>query len=149
MSLQKDIESIVKSVNLELYDTTIVNENDETIYRISVISNEIKDGKKVGVSLDSCVELTHLISPLLDVTPPVSGEYRLEVGSPGIERKLVSISQFSKSIGEKVALTLNDKTKLRGTLTKVEESKIFVDVDGEINEVEFNDINKAKTYFEW
>jgi ribosome maturation factor RimP len=149
MSLQNDIESIVKSVGLELYDTTIVNENDETIYRISVISNELKDGKKVGVSLDSCVELTHLISPLLDVTPPVSGEYRLEVGSPGIERKLVNLSHFSKSIAEKVALTLSDKKKLKGILTKVEGSKIFVDVDGEINEIDFNDINKAKTYFEW
>jgi len=149
MSLQSDIESIVKSVDLELYDTAIVNENDETIYRVSVISNELNDGKKVGVSLDSCVELTHLISPLLDVTPPVSGEYRLEVGSPGIERKLTTISQFSKSIGERVALTLGDKTKLRGTLTKVEGSKVFVDVDGDINEVDFNDINKAKTYFEW
>ena len=149
MSLQNDIESIVKSVGLELYDTTIVNENDETIYRVSVISNEIKDGKKVGVSLDSCVELTHLISPLLDVTPPVSGEYRLEVGSPGIERKLANLSQFSKSIAEKVALTLSDKTKLRGTLTKVDGSKIFLDVDGDLKEVGFNDINKAKTYFEW
>jgi len=149
MSLQNDIESIVKSVGLELYDTTIVNENDETIYRVSVISNEIKDGKKVGVSLDSCVELTHLISPLLDVTPPVSGEYRLEVGSPGIERKLANLSQFSKSIAEKVALTLSDKTKLRGTLTKVDGSKIFLDVDGDLKEVDFNDINKAKTYFEW
>jgi len=149
MSLQSDIESIVKSVGLELYDTTIVSENDETIYRVSIISNEIKDGKRVGVSLDSCVELTHLISPLLDVTPPVSGEYRLEVGSPGIERKLVNLSHFSKSLGDKVALALSDKTKVRGTLTKVEDSKVFVDVDGEINEIDFNDINKAKTYFEW
>ncbi len=149
MSLQSDIKSIVKSVGLELYDTAIVNENDETIYRVSVISNELKDGKKVGVSLDSCVELTHLISPLLDVTPPVSGEYRLEVGSPGIERKLTTISQFSKSIGEKVVLILSDKTKLKGTLTNVEASKLFIDVDGEVKEVNFNDINKAKTYFEW
>jgi ribosome maturation factor RimP len=149
MSLQNDIESLVKSVGLELYDTAIVSENGETIYRVSVISTDIKDGKRVGVSLDSCVELTHLISPLLDVTPPVSGEYRLEVGSPGIERKLSNISQFAKSLGEKVVLSLMDKQKLRGVLTKVEGSKIFVDVDNEIVEVDFNDILKAKTYFEW
>jgi len=149
MSLQNDIESLVKSVGLELYDTAIVSENGETIYRVSVISTDIKDGKRVGVSLDSCVELTHLISPLLDVTPPVSGEYRLEVGSPGIERKLSNISHFSKSLGERVALTLSDKQKLRGILTKVEGSKIFVDVDGEIVEVDFDDISKAKTYFQW
>lgn len=149
MSLQSDINSLVKSVDLELYDTTIVNENDETIYRVSVISTGIKDGKRAGISLDSCVELTHLISPLLDVTPPVSGDYRLEVGSPGIERNLSNIGHFSKSIGEKVSLLLNDKQKIRGVLTKVEGSKIFVNVEEEKVEVEFNDIVKAKTYFEW
>ena len=149
MSLQSDIESLIKSVGLELYDTSIVSENGETIYRVSVVSPEIKDGKKMGVSLDSCVELTHLISPLLDVTPPVSGEYRLEVGSPGIERKLSTISHFQKSVGEKVALTLRDKEKTRGVLEKIQDSKIFLQSDGDIKEIDFNDISKAKTYFEW
>jgi len=149
MSLQSDINSLVKSVDLELYETTIVSEGDDTIYRVSVISTDIKDGKRAGVSLDSCVELTHLISPLLDVTPPVSGDYRLEVGSPGIERKMTTINHFKLSIGEKVSILCADKTKYKALLIKVEGSKIFIEVDGEISEVEFNDIVKAKTYFEW
>ena len=149
MSLQSDINSLVKSVDLELYDTAVVSENDETIYRVSVISTEITDGKRAGVSLDTCVELTHLISPLLDVTPPVSGDYRLEVGSPGIERNLVNISQFKLSTGERVSLLLKEKQKVRGVLTKVEGSKIFVETEEEKVEVEFNDVLKAKTYFEW
>ena len=70
MSLEKDIESFVKSVGLELYDTSIVNEGDETIYRVGVISTQIENGKRKPVSLEECVSLTHLISPLLDVTPP-------------------------------------------------------------------------------
>lgn len=149
MSLESDINSLVKSVDLELYDTTVVSENDETIYRVSVISKEITDGKRVGVSLDSCVELTHLISPLLDVTPPVSGDYRLEVGTPGIERKLSTLKHYLLSIGEKVSLLLLDKEKYKGTLLKVKDAKIFVNVDGEEVEIDFYDINKAKTYFEW
>jgi ribosome maturation factor RimP len=149
MSLQSDINSLVESLDLELYDAVIVSENDETIYRVSVLSKEVEDGKRKGVSLDSCVELTHLISPLLDVTPPVSGDYRLEVGSAGIERKISSISNFKKSIGEKVSILCSNKDKIRGVLTKVEGSKIFVQNDEEIVELEFNDINKAKTYFEW
>ncbi|WP_324172687.1 ribosome maturation factor [Sulfurimonas sp.] len=149
MSLTSDINSLVVSVDLELYDTVIVSENDETIYRISVISQEIEDGKRAGVSLDTCVELTHMISPLLDVTPPVSGDYRLEVGTAGIERKLSSIDNFKKSIGEKVSLLCTSKEKVRGVLTKVEGSKLFIDADSEIKTIEFNDISKAKTYFEW
>jgi len=149
MSLQSDIESIVKSVNLQLYDTVIVNENDETIFRVSVISNEVENGKRKGVSLDDCVELTHLISPLLDVTPPVSGEYRLEVGTPGIERKLTTLDHFKKSVGENVSLLLDEKEKLRGKLLKVEGNKLFVEKDDNVEEVDFNQVKKAKTYFEW
>jgi ribosome maturation factor RimP len=149
MSLESDINSLVKSVDLELYDTVVVSENDETIYRISVISTEVKDGKRAGVSLDTCVELTHLISPLLDVTPPVSGDYRLEVGTAGIERKLMNINHFKKSIGEKVSLLHSGKEKTRGILTKLEGSKVFVQTEDEETSVEFNDIIKAKTYFEW
>jgi len=148
MSLEKDIESLVKSVDLELYEISTVSEFEETIYRISVVSTEIVDGKRKPVSLDECAELSHLISPLLDVTPPVSGDYRMEVGSPGIERKLTKIKHYEMSIGERVSLLLG-KEKLRGILTKVEDTKIFVDVDGEETSVDFGEVTKAKTYFEW
>ena len=148
MSLEKDIESLVKSVDLELYEISTVSEFEETIYRISVVSTEIVDGKRKPVSLDECAELSHLISPLLDVTPPVSGDYRMEVGSPGIERKLTKIKHYEMSIGERVSLLLG-KEKLKGILTKVEDTKIFVDVDGEETSVDFGEVTKAKTYFEW
>jgi len=149
MSLQSDIESIINSVDLELYDAVIVSEGEETIYRIGIMSREVEDGKRKGVSLDTCVELTHLISPLLDVTPPVSGDYRLEVGTAGIERKLTNIGHFKKSVGEKVSLLHSGKEKTRGTLLKVEGSVVFVETEDETVEIEFNDILKAKTYFEW
>ena len=149
MSLQSDIESIVKSVDLELYDTVIVNEHDETIFRVSVISPEFEDGKRKSVKLEKYVELTHLLSPLLDVTPPVSGEYRLEVGSPGIERKLTTLDHFKKSIGEDVSLLLENKEKIKAKLTAVNGNKLSFTKDDENFDVDFSDVKKAKTYFEW
>jgi len=149
MSLQSDINSLVESVDLELYDVSVVSEGEETIYRVSVISKEIEDGKRKGVSLDAYVELTHLISPLLDVTPPVSGDYRLEVGSAGIERKLTTMDNFKKSIGEKISLVFGEKEKLRAKLLKVEDKTLTFSKDDEEIVVEFNDVTKAKTYFEW
>ena len=149
MSLQSDINSFVESVDLELYEASVVSEGEETIYRISVISKEVEDGKRKGVSLDTCVELTHLISPLLDVTPPVSGDYRLEVGSAGIERKLTTLEHFKKSIGENISLLLLGKEKIRAKLLKVEGKTLTLVKDKEESVVEFNDVIKAKTYFEW
>jgi len=135
MSLESDIYALVKAVDLELFDTSIASEGDDTIYRVSVLSTEVEDGKRKPVSLDTCVELTHMISPLLDVTPPVSGDYRLDVGSPGIERKLNSLKQVARNVGEKVSLNLKavekNRDKMRGTRTKVVDSKIFLEVDGE------------------
>lgn len=143
MSLESDIKKMVESIGLSLYDTAILNENDQTIFRVSVTAPG-------GVSLDQCVEATHLISPLLDVTSPVSGEYRLEVSSPGIERKLKTFDHFAQSIGEKVVFSTVNKEKFDGELISAENDEITVKTkDGEMHTVPFRSISKAKTYFEW
>ncbi len=143
MSLESDIKTMLNSIDLELYDTTITSENEETIYRVSVMASG-------GVSMEKVVEATRLISPLLDVTPAVSGEYRLEVSSPGIERKLANISHFKNSIGEKVVLSMKDKSKYRGELLHVKDNNITLNTqdDGE-KTFNYADVSKAKTYFEW
>lgn len=143
MSLESDIKKMVESVGLGLYDIGIVNENENTIYRVSVTAPG-------GVSLDQCANLSHLISPLLDITVPVSGDYRLEVSSPGIERRLKSIEHFVQSIGEKVSVTTVEKEKIEGELIAANSENMTIKTkeDGD-KSVPFRSINKAKTYFEW
>lgn len=143
MSLESDIKKMVESIGLSLYDTAIMNENENTIFRVSVTAPG-------GVSLDQCVEATHLISPLLDVTPPVGGEYRLEVSSPGIERRLKTLEHFVQSVGEKVVFSTVNKEKFEGELVSVANDEVTVKTkEGEIHSVPFRSISKAKTYFEW
>lgn len=143
MSLESDIKKMVQSVGLSLYDTAIVNENENTIYRVSVTAPG-------GVSLDQCANLSHLISPLLDITAPVSGDYRLEVSSPGIERRLKTLEHFIQSVGEKVSITTLEKEKIEGDLISATTEEIVIQTKekGAIT-VPFRSINKAKTYFEW
>ncbi len=143
MSLESDIKKMVESIGLSLYDTALMNENENTIFRVSVTAPG-------GVSLDQCVEATHLISPLLDVTPPVGGEYRLEVSSPGIERRLKTLEHFVQSVGEKVVFSTVNKEKFEGELVSVANDEVTVKTkEGEIHSVPFRSISKAKTYFEW
>lgn len=142
MSLEQDIKNLVASIGLHVYDTAIVSENSETIYRINVVGEG-------GTSLDQCVEATRLLSPMLDVTPPVQGEYRLEVSSPGIERKLRTLEHFRFSVGEKVKMTLQDKSKIRGALKAVDGDTITLETDEGIRDVRFDSVVKAATYFEW
>ena len=143
MSLERDIKKMVESIGLSLYDTQILNENEQTIYRVSVTAPG-------GVTLDQCAQVTHLINPLLDVTPAMSGEYRLEVSSPGIERRLKTLEHFAQSIGEKVALSTVNKEKFEGELLNVngEDITLLTKEEGE-RTLPFRSISKAKTYFEW
>src|SRR5262245_2075306 len=41
------------------------------------------------LTIEDCETISRDISPLLDVHDPISGAYRLEVSSPGIDRPLV------------------------------------------------------------
>ncbi|MCX6073556.1 MAG: ribosome maturation factor RimP [Campylobacterales bacterium] len=143
MSLERDIKKMVESIGLSLYDTQILNENDQTIFRVSVTAQG-------GVNLDQCAEVTHLINPLLDVTPPMGGEYRLEVSSPGIERRLKTLEHFEQSIGEKVVFSTVTKEKFEGELLGVdgEEIRVLTKENGE-QKVPFRSISKARTFFEW
>ncbi len=143
MSLEKDIKTMVESVGVSLYDIQTINENENTIYRVSITAHG-------GVTLDQCAQITHLINPLLDVTPPMSGVYRLEVSSPGIERRLKTLEHFVQSVGEKAIFSTIAKEKYEGEILSVNGDEITV-MDKELGEqkVSFKTISKAKTYFEW
>ena len=51
--------------------------------------------------------------------------------------------------GENISLALNDKSKVKALLKKVEGTKLFLESDGEVSVIDFSDVSKAKTYFEW
>jgi len=142
MPLTKDIENIVNSHGAKLYDIELTQELNETIYRISIL----KDG---GVSLDLCVEISRDISPLLDIEAPVSGDYRFEVSSPGIERKLTKPSHFINSIGEKVKVKILGGKKIKGTLLDANNQTIQIKTKEENITLKYSELGTVKTYFEW
>jgi ribosome maturation factor RimP len=142
MALEQDIENIVKSYGARVYDIETTKEFDDTIYRVYIL----KDG---GVSLDLCVDISRDISPLLDVEAPVSGDYRFEVSSPGIERKLTKPKHFINSVGEKVKVKVLGGTKLKGTLKSADENGIEIESKDGISSFKYSELGTVKTYFEW
>ncbi len=143
MEIEKEIKEIINSLGVNYYDSEVVNENNSKIFRIYITSKE-------GVTLDKCAEVSEVISPLLDLNPPIKDKYFLEVSSPGIERKLKTLNHFNSSIGELVKITLYSTEKIEGEILEVKENIIKIrEEDGEIIEVNFDDISKAKTYFVW
>ena len=114
-----NLDKLVRECGVELYDSEIVNENGRAIFRVYIT----KDG---GVSLDDCEKVSRLLSPIFDVTPPVSGDYNLEVSSPGLERKLSKPSHFKASVGELVKVQ-TEAEKFAGRLVKADKESIAVE----------------------
>lgn len=133
---------IVESCGVSLYDTEVVNEFESRIFRLYITSKD-------GITLEKCAEVSRILSPIFDVEPPLEGEYIFEVSSPGIERKLLRPEHFQSSIGEKVKIKLKDKEKYIGILEAFDANTISVRVNDETKKIAIEDIEKARTYFEW
>lgn len=72
------------------------------------------------MTVGGCQEISHAISPLLDVNDPVSGKYGLEVSSPGVDRPLVRPEDFERWAGFEakieLATPLAGRKRFRGRL---------------------------------
>jgi len=139
---KEQIVKIVESCGVSLYDTEVTSEFDKKIFRIFITSKE-------GISLDKCAEISRILSPIFDLEPPLDGEYLFEVSSPGIERKLTKPEQYTASIGEKVKVKLNTKEKFIGVLEAFTGNVASVRVENELKQVSLDEIESARTYFEW
>ena len=142
MNLDTQIAKIIEANGAALYDTEVVTEFDETIYRVLIT-------KVGGVKLDLCADISHELSPFLDVHPPMNGQYRLEVSSPGIERKLVKPEHFENAIGEKVKIKTTGSDKIKGTLKSADNSGIVLETKQGEESFSYAELNTCKTYFDW
>ncbi len=136
------LKAILEDNGVKLYDTELVEENEQKIYRIYITSD-------TTVTLDKCAEISHIISPIIDTDPPTSDPYFLEVSSPGIERTLKKPIHFINSINETIKLKTKDSKKIIGKLINADDEKITIEYNGKKESLKYSDINKARTYFEW
>ena len=86
------------------------------------------------VGIDDCEAVSREVSAQLDVADPISGNYTLEVSSPGLDRPLFSLAQFARFAGAqaKVALKLpqDGRRRLQGTILRVDGEQVAFEVDG-------------------
>jgi ribosome maturation factor RimP len=142
MSLEQSIKLAVESLGAKLYDIVSTKEHDRNIFRVLVTAEN-------GISLDKCAEISRMISPILDVDEPMNGEYILEVSSPGIERKLRKKEHFQGSVGEKVRIKNFATEIFKGELVLADNDKIIIKTEFGDEEITYDSILAAATYYEW
>jgi len=145
-SLAEQIEALITpSVTAMGFAIVLVKLSDSKQSRLLQIMAE-KPGALI--SLDECAMISRQISAVLDVEDIIPGEYRLEVGSPGIDRPLVKLADFSAYVGHvakvETALPVDGRKRFTGTLKPVAGDTVIITVDGRDVLLPFIDIHSAK-----
>ncbi len=100
-----------------------------------------------GVTLDDLTPISRILGDVVEAHDVTTGRYTLEVSSPGINRRLRKPKHFRDFVGKKVRVrTIEDQDGRRsflGSLSKVGEEGIEVEVDEGLRYFRFDDIAQA------
>ncbi len=96
------------------------------------IMAERPDGR---MEIEDCATLSRALSEVLDAADPISGEYTLEVSSPGIDRPLTRLKDFEANAGLEARIELDrlaeGRKRFKGRLAGVEGQDVLIDLEGE------------------
>ena len=128
------------------YDLVRVQISGGASDRCLQIMAERKDRAEMNV--EDCAGISRNISTILDVEDPITEAYTLEVSSPGMDRPLVRLEDFTRFAGFEARIdtreAIVDRKRFRGRLKDVEGETILIEIDGETYEIPFEDILRAK-----
>lgn len=93
------VRPIVEGMGLRLWDVVFEKEGPDWYLRVLID----RDGP---MDTDTCAEVSHALDPVLDEADPIEQSYFLEVGSPGLGRRLTRPEHYEAVRGEKITVRL-------------------------------------------
>lgn len=101
------------------------------------------------LNIDDCAALSRALSAMLDESDPIESAYRLEVSSPGIDRPLTRLTDFSDWEGHEARVnlieTVDGKKQFKGVLKGRDGDAISAAILGKDDIVfDFTNIHSAK-----
>lgn len=127
-ALEQLLERTVRGLGYELADIEISNRGK----MLRIFIEKQHDVVGPGVTLDDCTRVTRQLQRVL----PVEGvEFdRMEVSSPGLDRKLKKASDFQRFSGHEAEVRLrvpvNGRRRLVGTLRGIDGEQVALDFEG-------------------
>ena len=110
--------------------------------------------KPDGITHADCEAVSHQLSAVLDVEDLIPNSYRLEVSSPGLDRKLSKRSDYARFEGRKAKLRvrgpLHGTKHMTGRIEASSRAAVSVQTaSGETVEIPFEDIEHARLVVEF
>jgi ribosome maturation factor RimP len=100
--------------------------------RLQIMAERPSDG---DMNVEDCARLSRALSEVLDAADPISGEYVLEVSSPGVDRPLTRPKDFETFEGYDARLELDrlaeGRKRFRGRLAGLDGANVAIDLEGE------------------
>ena len=101
-----------------------------------------------GITADDCAAVSTQVSAILDVEDPITGEYTLEVSSPGMDRRLFRLDQYEAYTGETIDIQLRSpfdgRRKFKGILKGIEGADVVIQIDDDEFLLPHDGIDKAR-----
>ena len=139
--IQQLLEPTVEALGFLLWGIEYLSQGKHTLLRIYI---EHED----GISIENCAAVSEQVSSVLDVEDPITGEYTLEVSSPGMDRLLFQLTQYPAYVGEIIELRLRSafegRRKFKGILKGIEGEDVVVQVDNHEYLLPHSAIEKAR-----
>ena len=136
------IEPVIEDMGYELLGVEYVASGKHSILRLFLDSEQ-------GIGIDDCEAVSRQVSAIMDVEDPISGQYSLEVSSPGIERPLFTLAHYQRFLGNDISLRLfrpiEGRRKFTGSIGSVSEASETIELVTELVPVtlDYNLIEKA------
>ena len=99
--------------------------------RLQIMAEDLQGSMLV----EDCAKLARALSTVMDAADPISGEYTLEVSSPGIDRHLTRLKDFAAWEGYEARLEIDriadGRKRFKGELAGVDGDLVAINVEGE------------------
>jgi ribosome maturation factor RimP len=142
-NIRRLLGPILRSLGLSLWDLEFKKEGPQWLLRIYI------DRESSGVTLDDCEAVSRDLGTILDVEEVISHAYRLEVSSPGLDRRLSRPEQYLQSIGKLVKIktyeSFDGEKVFQGTIRSAESGSVVIEMDkGILKSIPFVSIASAQ-----
>jgi len=141
------IQGVVESQGYELVDAELKGAGNNAVLRIFI-------DKAIGISHHDCELISEQVGTVLDVEDVIPFSYTLEVSSPGLERKLVRESDYTRFDGKlariQTRIALNQQKVFRGRLRGLHNGSVRLELPkGDVLEIPLDVIREGRLEFDW
>ena len=141
------VQGIVEGQGYEFVDLEFKGAGNNSVLRIFIDRTD-------GISHRDCELVSEQVGTVLDIEDLILFSYTLEVSSPGLERKLVKESDYTRFEGKlariQTRIPLNHQRIFKGRLRGFQDGNIRLQsFQGEPLEIPLDVVKEARLEFDW